>query len=378
MTTTTGATSSAPDSAPESESVSVPSVPDGAFFAHCHPEIPTCAHQERIRRQQWELWNELKPELDGDFDDIITHLVLITGESATFATDAVLSLHRLDELPLLNAHQRHFCWLDFSRLIAIDKALDKFGTPTKEILAAVDKELVAFFTPTKPNQAFPTRAQLRRKLRELLKSLDDSLPSDDEPIKDTYRVDEDGNGRGRVEVATDVETLAVIDTTVRTLAAKENIPFAKAAIKLLTGTATPQATVVVNLYSPDNVPGMASYSPELGWVSPDYADSLQQRAVSVRDMTSAGNRTAEAYSPPADIAAFVRGRDGTCRWPGCSVPAAKCQLDHRINHAEGGPTTAANLVCLCQHHHNVKTDTRAFYIMDPLTGDIYWLLGDNT
>ena len=29
-----------------------------------------------------------------------------------------------------------------------------------------------------------------------------------------------------------------------------------------------------------------------------------------------------------------------------------------------------------QHHHNIKTDGGAFYIMDPRTGDIVWLFDD--
>ena len=31
------------------------------------------------------------------------------------------------------------------------------------------------------------------------------------------------------------------------------------------------------------------------------------------------------------------------------------------------------MASLCQHHHNIKTDGGAFYIMDPHTGDIVWL-----
>ena len=33
---------------------------------------------------------------------------------------------------------------------------------------------------------------------------------------------------------------------------------------------------------------------------------------------------------------------------------------------------------LCQHHHNIKTDKRARYILDPATGDVVWLFTDGT
>ena len=60
------------------------------------------------------------------------------------------------------------------------------------------------------------------------------------------------------------------------------------------------------------------------------------------------------------------------------MPARYCQLDHRVEYADGGPTSVDNLVTLCQHHHNVKTDGRAFYVMDPHTRDINWLFEDGT
>jgi hypothetical protein len=61
------------------------------------------------------------------------------------------------------------------------------------------------------------------------------------------------------------------------------------------------------------------------------------------------------YTPSAALADFVRCRDLTCRWPGCDRPAYDCDLDHTIPHAQGGPTHAGNLKCLCRTHHLVKT-----------------------
>ena len=86
----------------------------------------------------------------------------------------------------------------------------------------------------------------------------------------------------------------------------------------------------------------------------------------------------QQYVPSEEIRAWVQGRDATCRWPGCSMPAHYCQLDHRVEYGEKGPTSVGNLVSLCQHHHNVKTDGRVRYIMDPFTGDIVWMFEDGT
>jgi hypothetical protein len=59
------------------------------------------------------------------------------------------------------------------------------------------------------------------------------------------------------------------------------------------------------------------------------------------------------YRPPPDLARQVETRDRTCRYPGCAVPAARCDLDHVVPFPHG-PTAAANLVPLCRRHHRFK------------------------
>ena len=44
-------------------------------------------------------------------------------------------------------------------------------------------------------------------------------------------------------------------------------------------------------------------------------------------------------------------RDGGCLIPGCSVPAAWCEIHHVIPDADGGPTHPDNGVLLCWFHH---------------------------
>jgi hypothetical protein len=63
------------------------------------------------------------------------------------------------------------------------------------------------------------------------------------------------------------------------------------------------------------------------------------------------------YRPSTALAEFVRWRDLTCRWPGCDVPAAKCQIDHTVPYPLG-PTHPSNNKLYCPHHHLLKT----FYV----------------
>lgn len=60
-----------------------------------------------------------------------------------------------------------------------------------------------------------------------------------------------------------------------------------------------------------------------------------------------------SYRIPANIYRQVQLRDGHCRFPGCSVPADRCDQDHLIRFP-WGPTSVDNLHCVCRHHHRVK------------------------
>ena len=65
------------------------------------------------------------------------------------------------------------------------------------------------------------------------------------------------------------------------------------------------------------------------------------------------NLATDAYRPGTELAALVKARDGRCRFPGCSVAARFCDLDH-VRPWPTGPTTAANLLTLCRRHHRIK------------------------
>lgn len=66
------------------------------------------------------------------------------------------------------------------------------------------------------------------------------------------------------------------------------------------------------------------------------------------------------YRPSARVAAAVRFVNPTCTFPGCSVPASRCELDHCVpfRHSDpqsGGWTVEENLHPLCTVHHQLKT-----------------------
>ena len=92
-----------------------------------------------------------------------------------------------------------------------------------------------------------------------------------------------------------------------------------------------------------------------GLISPELLTELAQTAKLVPLLHPGDAPPEPGYVPSKALAAFVRARDLTCRWPGCDHPAMHCDLDHTVPFANGGKTHAANLKCYCRTHHLVKT-----------------------
>lgn len=55
--------------------------------------------------------------------------------------------------------------------------------------------------------------------------------------------------------------------------------------------------------------------------------------------------------PGRDLRRYIAARDRTCRFPGCTRPAHRCEPHHVIFWWSGGPTTRTNLASLCLRHH---------------------------
>jgi Domain of unknown function (DUF222) len=58
--------------------------------------------------------------------------------------------------------------------------------------------------------------------------------------------------------------------------------------------------------------------------------------------------------PSARLAQAIKIRAGTCRFPTCTVPADRCDLDHH-KPVPRGPTSGNNIDPFCRRHHRGKT-----------------------
>ena len=68
--------------------------------------------------------------------------------------------------------------------------------------------------------------------------------------------------------------------------------------------------------------------------------------------------TIDRYRTAVPQRHYLRARDQHCRFPGCRRAAIRCEVDHTIDAAQGGPTALWNLAHLCQRHHSMKQFTR--------------------
>jgi hypothetical protein len=98
---------------------------------------------------------------------------------------------------------------------------------------------------------------------------------------------------------------------------------------------------------------------------PDWQDPVQvaaaaglvrQRLRSMLRPTTVLQSAEPGRFASAALTRFVQARDLSCRGPGCPRTARACELDHRDDHADGGPTAAWNLDAQSPRCHHVKHD----------------------
>ena len=125
---------------------------------------------------------------------------------------------------------------------------------------------------------------------------------------------------------------------------------------------------------------LAGYGPIPASMARKIAAGSTWRAVLTDDGTGElVARSSTTYRPSPSVAGWVVDRDVTCTFPGCRVPAQRCDIDHIRPFDDRQPavdqTTAENLHALCRHHHRLKTHGRWRPVRDASTGRTHWESG---
>lgn len=235
-----------------------------------------------------------------------------------------------------------------------------------EHIAAVEMDLLDYLTPAKDGVALPG---IRTFNREIARIVDSHEPlarpiDEDEAAEERARredidiVTDSPSGMGYLNAVLDKDRMAEVEEIItavrnRRIDLDGACTWADAFMHAIRGDT--QAKTVMNLYR--SVDGGPAYLEGCGWLDGFATEEWTARATHMR--MSADSRVG-GYTPSDAQRARVRGRDGCCRFPGCGVPAHKCDIDHiqpydHENPGAGGPTDTANLHCLCRTHHNLKT-----------------------
>ena len=398
----------APEKPPKAKGRSSPQ------FATENPADPVAQAHWALRKAEFDLFKEFSEDDYGtidseDFDREYAALCKSTGMTKWEVDGAVMAYATLQDLPKLRELQRTYQRLDLKHLDAVREAVHDFGeNASPEALAAVDELMVDTFTPTRYNQQLPTYSTIKRRINKLIADFDNAAAFDYSKRKEredrprtippgectiTFHNGRVGSGNTGMTIMGDIATMALTHASIVATGRAYGLSLEETVLKLLNGEITPTGGAKVSVYAPKGPDGgvdttKSVYFPGFGWTNAVGTEMFHALAgldgfeakipPTFVDMDDAATHSVNGYAAPSNIKEFVRLRDGTCIFPGCTVNARLCQLDHRIPYDEGGPTTASNLYCLCQKHHNVKTDKRAFYLPDPATGEIVWLFEDGT
>lgn len=350
------------------------------FYAVNNLSQPLAQLYTAARYAEYEAWLKLIPELEEDFELVSEQCARHYGQSVKVVTKTFLALQRLtSELPQLYAVLQKHWHLDFPRVIAIDTALSKLGNDAGEdIIQEIDGKIAHYLTPRLENQQLPSAKRISQRVRELVNEFDDRVPVKDPRPQRRMVKDKLTANSSSLAVEAPHEEIQRAEDCVKATADALGITRAEAMLQVLSGdTPAKDAVTKLVLFSAKDIENAPAFLQGFGWVGPETVERLREGATII-DADVAAHAETASYQPTDAIRTFVEGRDGTCRWPGCSVPAQNCQLDHRHNFDEGGPTSPSNLFALCQHHHNIKTDTRAMYIVDPISDVVYWLFEDGS
>jgi hypothetical protein len=110
----------------------------------------------------------------------------------------------------------------------------------------------------------------------------------------------------------------------------------------LVGYVNPDGTI-----SLPSLPGMDELNPD------DLAKLMAGGTVRYHDPDRKPPAT-EAYAWTEAQRRYLCARDRRCRFPGCRVPAERCELDHVVPFSAGGATDVDNGLTVCKRHHRVK------------------------
>lgn len=333
-----------------------------------HPDDELSAAICEINKGHVRLAKSCTPDMDDCVSDVQTRLCVRLGLPEFRALTLVeigLMFQRFPSLAELGESGAYS--LEIWRIVS-----ECLAAVSDEVASIIEPLVLVAISPTVNNQAMLGTATIRRRIKAIVGEHEPSArpkDPDEEPLpgedgeddwggaeQSTLRLDIDERPDETTDFYLSLPKLEATELTAAldNVRLKEDCSRAEALMKLIRGET--KAEINLNLYRRVDLPDSTIWAAG-GWLTPMATEEWLKRVTHIQAPGKASN---EGYAPIPIVRASVEGRDGTCRFPGCDVPAHKCQLDHvqRYNHENpdaGGATDTSNLHCLCAKHHNVKT-----------------------
>ncbi|HEX2745653.1 MAG TPA: HNH endonuclease signature motif containing protein, partial [Streptosporangiaceae bacterium] len=111
--------------------------------------------------------------------------------------------------------------------------------------------------------------------------------------------------------------------------------------------------------------------PPPGTRARDYLRTLRVRLTPIARGSCDHQHAETGYKPSRKLQHLIRTRSTRCTAPGCSRPAARCDLDHTLAWDNGGITCECDLAPLCRHHHRCK-QAQGWSLTQPEPGVLVW------
>lgn len=277
----------------------------------------------------------------------------------------VNALIEFQRLPKSQAVAMELGHLDPDRIVAIG---NKLRGVADEALDAIDEDFAQYLRPTLADEALVLARSMADHLGKLILEHDPGKREEPKASESKGKVHVDPDQRFRFSFSLPPVEGAAAYANLQAFCNKHGCGIGEAFQRIVAGEKRPKA--VLNVYaSPEGI----AYLPGPGWLS----DADARRLHLTKKQVISELISTLKYQPRKDIRAFVKGRDGSCRFPGCDVDALHCQLDHAVPHAKGGATSARNLHLLCQHHHNMKTNGEVSVVLGS-DGTDTWTLADGS
>lgn len=327
------------------------------FYRSCSLDDDLSQQGVFLRRYEYLMWEEATPTVAGSNWELDA---IEVGASLGMSTSAVLNrfsaVYTMWNLPATYKVFRQHWHLDMPRLLAISSALSQTDNYPQ-----YDEAIAEFLSPSVEDEAVPSARQIRNFIRSLQEPYDQSQDEEEDQLWFVPAT----NGRTAVGVVTSDATASLIRERLRAEAAQTEQPMGEVLLKLVQG----DAKVVLNVYEDTSGKIRTAGGAQFSEIEATWLRERAARRVLSRDQST------EAYRFTERMRAFIAGRDGHCRYPGCTVPDYACDIDHVVEFDRGGKTTPANAQLLCRHHHNLKTYKHLTCSIDD-QAVVTWNIGD--